>query len=117
MRSHRLAALALLFLCQCHPAAAETDYPARRVTIVVGFAAGGALDVATRVIAQELSQRWNQPVVVENRPGAESNLAARSVAESAPDGYTLVLLSNSIIINQSMYRKLDYSIRQLTPVA
>jgi len=97
--------------------AAAADYPTRRVTLVVGFAAGGAVDVAARIIAQELGTLWGQTVVVENRPGAESNLAARAVAQAAPDGYTLLVASTGIAINQSLYKRLDYSIAQLTPVA
>jgi tripartite-type tricarboxylate transporter receptor subunit TctC len=92
------------------------DYPTKRVTLMVGFAAGGAVDTAARLIAQELSASWNQTVVVENRPGAESNLATRTVAQAAPDGYTLLLASTGIVINQSLYKKLDYTIEQLSPI-
>jgi tripartite-type tricarboxylate transporter receptor subunit TctC len=112
-----IVATALTFLgFACAPAGAF-DYPSRRITIVVGFSAGGAVDIAARVLGESLSRRLGQPVVVENRLGAESNIASKSVVDAAPDGYTLLLASNSMIINQSLYPKLNFSIRQLTPVA
>ena len=112
------ATVGALLLLQIDPVpVSAADYPERRVTLVVGFAAGGAVDVAARIIAQELSARWGQTVVVENRPGAELNLAARAVAQAAPDGYTLLVASTGIAINQFLYKRLDYSIKQLTPVA
>lgn len=70
---------------------AQTAYPERPVRMVVGFSPGSSTDVAARATAQELSQRLGQSFVVENRAGASSNIAARAVASSAPDGYTIFL--------------------------
>src|SRR5262245_15065479 len=66
-------------------------YPARPVRIIVGYAAGGGTDIAARVVGQWLSERLSQQFVIENRPGAATNLATEAVARSAPDGYTLLL--------------------------
>src|SRR5690606_4554401 len=80
-------------------AATDTnDYPTRPISIVVGFAAGGLNDVLARLIAAELGPRLGQPVVVENRPGAASNIATAAVARAKPDGYTLLLSSSALAI-------------------
>src|ERR1700754_3648934 len=71
------------------------DYPNRPVRIIVGFTPGGAPDITARVIAQGLQERWKQPVVVENRAGAGSAIGAQFVASSAPDGYTLMSITNA----------------------
>jgi tripartite-type tricarboxylate transporter receptor subunit TctC len=68
------------------------DYPAKPIRIIVGFAAGGAPDTLARVIGDKLSQDWGQPVVVENRTGAQGNIAMAAVARAAADGYTLALM-------------------------
>ena len=81
-----LACAALASLCG--PAAAQ-DYPARPVKIVVPFASGGSGDIFARVVGQHLSEALKQPFVIENRPGAGGSLAARQVARSEPDGYTI----------------------------
>lgn len=78
--------------------AACAAYPDRTLRMVVGFAPGGAADVIARVIAQQLSQELGQPVVVENKPGAESTIAANTVARAEPDGYTFVLGTNSAMV-------------------
>jgi tripartite-type tricarboxylate transporter receptor subunit TctC len=94
-------------------------YPTMPVKIVVPFAPGGGTDVVARVVAQSLSKRLGQPVIVDNRPGAGGSIGAGLVATSAPDGYTLLLGSNGpISINPSLYRKLPYSpTRDFVPVA
>ena len=115
--ARRTAAAALLLLGLTTLPAGALDFPTRRITIVVGFSAGGAIDIAARVLGESLAKRLGQPVVIENRLGAESNIASKSVVDAALDGYTLLLASNSLIINQFYYPKLNFSIRQLTPVA
>jgi tripartite-type tricarboxylate transporter receptor subunit TctC len=112
-----IVAAALILLGFAGTRASALDYPNRRITIVVGFSAGGAIDIAARILGESLAKRLGQTVVVENRLGAESNIASKAVVDAAPDGYTLLLASNSLIINQSYYPKLNFSIRQLTPVA
>ncbi len=83
-------------------------YPNKPVKLVVGFPAGGASDVAARAVGQKLSERLGQPVVVENRAGAASNIASEMVSKSAPDGYTVLLGTISLSINPSLYKNLAY---------
>jgi tripartite-type tricarboxylate transporter receptor subunit TctC len=92
------------------------DFPARRVTIVVGFSAGGPVDVVARVFADRLGQRWNVPVTVENRTGAGGNIAAALVAKAAPDGYTILFTATGVAINQSLIVEPGYAIADLMPI-
>lgn len=85
-------------------------YPVRPVRIVVGFAPGGGADLAGRLLAQALSERMDQQFFVENRPGAGANIAMDAVAKSAPDGYTLLVVSPGAAINPSLYEKLSYNV-------
>jgi tripartite-type tricarboxylate transporter receptor subunit TctC len=99
------------------PAAAD-DYPSRPVRLVVGFAAGGPTDILARVVAQQLSQRLGQQVIVENRPGAGGNTATEAVVNAAPDGYTVLVIATANAINTSFYRKLPFDfMRDIVPVA
>lgn len=84
------------------------QYPAKPVKLVVGFPAGGASDVAARAVGQKLGERLGQPVVIENRAGAASNLASEHVAKSPADGYTVLLGTISLSINPSLYKSLPY---------
>jgi tripartite-type tricarboxylate transporter receptor subunit TctC len=84
-------------------------YPARPVRIIVGFPAGGTADVVARLIGQWLSERFSQPFVVENRPGAASNIAAEAVARAQPDGHTLLYAVSSITVNAALYDKLSFN--------
>src|SRR5580704_1771386 len=100
------------------PAAAQAaDYPARKVTFVVGFAAGGGADTMARIVAQALTEQFGYQIVIENRPGAASNIAAKAVATATPDGYTFLFTGNSLAINQTLYKNLSYSIDELRAVA
>jgi tripartite-type tricarboxylate transporter receptor subunit TctC len=99
------------------PARAQQDYPARKVTFIVGFAAGGGVDTMARIVAQALAEQFGYQIVVENRPGAASNIAAKAVAGAAPDGYTYLFSGNSLAINQTLYKNLSYSIDELRAVA
>ena len=113
-----IAAVALPFLVlAAMPAAHAQSYPSKPVRIVVAYPPGGGIDVLARQLAERLSPRWNQPVVVENRPGATTNLAAEVVAKSAPDGHTILLTSDSTFsINPHLFAKLPFSERDFIPV-
>ena len=93
------------------------QYPSRPVRLVVPFPPGGPTDIVGRTIAQQLQERWGQPVVVENRPGAGAIIGMDAVAKAAPDGYTLLLGSNSLALNKSLYSKLPFELeRDFAPV-
>src|SRR5688572_155993 len=97
--------LALAVQLAASAAANAQQYPTRSIRMIVGYAAGGATDLSARLLAQKLSQTVGQQVVVDNRPGAASMLAAEIVARSAPDGYT-VLLANAPIAMPSLFANL-----------
>src|SRR3974390_3473905 len=88
--------------------ASALDYPARPVRWIVGFPPGGPNDITARIVAEYMSQRLQQPFVVENRPGGASNIAAEMVARSPPDGYTVMELATVNSINASLYEKLNF---------
>jgi tripartite-type tricarboxylate transporter receptor subunit TctC len=93
-------------------------YPTRPVRIVVGFAAGGTSDIAARVIGQWLSERLGQQFVIENRPGAGTNIATEAVVRAVPDGYTLLFVATANAINAALNDKLSFNlIRDIAPVA
>ena len=94
------------------------SYPARPVRILVGFAAGQAIDIIVRIVAQSLSDQLGQQFVIENRPGAGGNLAAEVVVRSPPDGYTLLAVGMNNMINATLYERLNFNfIRDIAPVA
>src|SRR5919205_3271537 len=98
----------MLALALVGTASAQT-FPAKPVRLIVGFAPGGGTDIIGRLLAQKLSERWAQPVVVENRLGASGNIAAEMVAKSAPDGYTLLHAFSSHASNAAL-SKLPFDI-------
>src|ERR1051325_6004760 len=100
-----------------HLTRAET-YPNRPVRIIVGFAAGGNFDIVARVIAERMAERLRQPVIVENRPGASSNIAAEAAIRSPADGYTVLLGGAVNAINATLYDKLNFNFAaNIAPVA
>ena len=100
------------------PALATQTFPARPIRIIVGFATGGPNDISARLIAQSLSPRLGQQVIVENRPGAGSNIATESVVHAPADGYTLLLVPAPAAINATLYRNLTFNfIHDIAPVA
>jgi tripartite-type tricarboxylate transporter receptor subunit TctC len=93
-------------------------YPTRPVRIIVGFAAGGMADLVARLMGQSLSERLGQPFIIENRPGAASNIATEAVVRAPPDGYTLLQMGDANTINSTVYKKLNFDfIRDTAPVA
>lgn len=116
MRCLRLVVAVLLAAVAVN--AAADDYPSRPVKIVVPFAAGGPADVYARFLAQRMQEAMGQPFVIENRPGGGSVVGTEIVAKSAPDGYTLLLMSNTHTVNESLMPNKPFALmRDFTPVA
>jgi len=114
----RLLTAALLATGFARAPAQAQDYPSRPIRIIVPFSPGGAVDGPTRAIAQELSKQMKQPVFIENKPGAGATIGADLVAKSPPDGYTLLLASQTNAISASLYKKLPYdSIEDFEPIS
>jgi tripartite-type tricarboxylate transporter receptor subunit TctC len=98
--------------------ATAQSYPSRPVHIIVGFPPGGATDINARLIGQWLSERLGQPFIIENRPGAGSNIGTELVVHAAPDGYTVLLAGPPTAINATLYEKLNFNfIRDIAPIA
>ncbi|MDB5125766.1 MAG: family tricarboxylate transporter, receptor protein, partial [Mucilaginibacter sp.] len=97
--------------------AAAPGYPDRPVRIIVPLAAGGPSDVTARLLSQKYSEALGQSFIVENRPGAGTNLGTATVARSAPDGYTLLVTSSAFVVNPSLYKQVPYDpIKDFAPV-
>ena len=108
------AVLASALLSPAH----ALDYPTRPVRLVVGFPPGGSADIVARLVAQALTERMGQSFIIDNKPGAGSNLGTETVARAEPDGYTLMADSVSNAINPTLYKKLSYDqLKDLIPVA
>lgn len=100
------------------PLRAQQPFPSKPITWVVGFPPGGGADGVTRLVAAKLSQNIGQPVVVENRPGASSSIAAQYVTQAAPDGYTVMSAEQgALVFNTALYSKLSYDPKDLAPVS
>jgi tripartite-type tricarboxylate transporter receptor subunit TctC len=100
------------------PGARAQAYPTRPVRLIIGYPPGGSADITARLTGQWLSERLGQPVVIESRPGAATNLATEAVVRAPPDGYTLLLVAPANAINATLYDKLNFdSLRDLAPVA
>jgi tripartite-type tricarboxylate transporter receptor subunit TctC len=113
----RLAAGAVVLPALSRPALAQS-YPTRQLRWIVGFAAGGGGDIISRIMAAWLAERLGQPVIVENRPGGATNVSVQQVANSPPDGYTLLWLPSSAAINATLYDALPFKLmRDIAPIA
>jgi tripartite-type tricarboxylate transporter receptor subunit TctC len=114
----RWVAAAFAALLAAAAALAQADYPDRPVRVLVGFPAGGPPDVTARLLAEKFSEAWGKSVVVENVTGGGGNIAVDRVAKSPPDGHTLVMASNAIVINPSLYEKMPYDAgKDLAPIS
>ena len=115
---HSAVLTALLTLAAAAHAQEEATYPNRAIRIVVPLAAAGAVDIVARLVGEGLNRAWKQPVIVDNKPGAQGSIAASFVAKSPADGYTLLMAVSSISINPLFYSKLPYDpARDFVPVA
>jgi tripartite-type tricarboxylate transporter receptor subunit TctC len=116
---HRLAVAAAAALLAAAQGATAQQYPSRPIKIMITIPPGGAPDIAARILSEPLEQRLGQPVVIENRPGANGNVAGELVAKAAPDGYTLMVGADSLIaINPHLYAKIPFdTLKDLTPIA
>jgi tripartite-type tricarboxylate transporter receptor subunit TctC len=113
----RLASAAVLAQSGLHVASAQA-YPVRPLRWIVGFAPGGSTDILARVVGPWLSERLGQPILIENRPGAGSNIATETVVNAPADGYTLLMINPAHAVNATLYEKLNYNfIRDIAPVA
>jgi tripartite-type tricarboxylate transporter receptor subunit TctC len=111
-------ALLLLGATGTNTAMTQTAYPNRPIRMMVGFAAGGPTDIVARTVAQKLSELLGQQVVVENRPGASSNIATQAVIRSESDGYTILMGSLSNAVNHSLFKDLTYDfMKELAPIS
>ena len=108
----------LPFLAAAGTAPAQDAYPSRPVRLLVPFAPGGAVDIVARTLGDELSSRWHQSVLIENRPGAGGVVASEAAAKAAPDGYTLIIVATGHALNPHLYAKLPYdSFNDFTPLS
>ncbi|MDX2203751.1 MAG: tripartite tricarboxylate transporter substrate binding protein [Hyphomicrobiaceae bacterium] len=120
-RSVRLACgaaiAALVAAAMPAPATAQSDFPSRRITVIVPYPAGGIVDNVTRIMTEKLAELWKQTIVVEAKPGANSNLGTEQAARAEPDGYTWVFMGPSMLANPRIYSNLRWSEKSFTGVA
>jgi tripartite-type tricarboxylate transporter receptor subunit TctC len=117
MKSHHYLCVLAAAGLVATTASAQPAYPVRPVRLVIPFSAGGAADVPGRMLTQKLSEALGQQVVVDNRPGAGSTIGAEQVAKAPPDGYTLLMISNTHFVSAALYKKLAYdSVNDYAPV-
>ncbi len=114
----RRRALALVLAAPAWAQAQAPAYPSRPIKLLVGYSPGGAVDVIARAIGQQLSSGLGQPVVIDNKPGAGTNVAMKALIDSPPDGYTLMLVANAAAANPTLYTPAPFDTqRDLTPVS
>jgi tripartite-type tricarboxylate transporter receptor subunit TctC len=112
-----MALLAFNVTAQAPLKGGAASYPNRPVQIIVPFTPGTGMDILARTVGQKLSERWGQPVIVDNRAGASGNIGTDMVVKAAPDGYTLLITANTLVMTVSLYKNVPYDpIRDLAPV-
>jgi tripartite-type tricarboxylate transporter receptor subunit TctC len=104
-------------LACCAPGAPAQAYPAKPIRLIVGFTPSGGVDINARLLAPKLTEYLGQQVIVENRPGAGTNIANELVAKSPPDGYTLLVNTAAVAINLSLYKKVPFEARDFAPIS
>ena len=118
MKKFLSSLLALLAFSLCAASYAASDYPSRPIRLIVPYASGGTTDIIGRILAEKLSSALGQSVIVENKAGANSMIGTSQVARAASDGYTLLLTSNVVVINEFLYSRPTYhALTDLTPIA
>jgi len=115
-KRHLALMLATALMLFTSAAYAQTDFPNRRIHMMVPYPAGGIVDIATRIVTDKLSEIWRQPIVVEAKPGASGNLAWDQVSRAAPDGYTWTVISPAVMANPRMFANLRWSEKSFVPV-
>ena len=110
---HAFFALALLASAAAH----AQHYPSKPIRLVVGFTPGGGVDINARLLAPKLTEYLGQNVIVDNRPGAGTNIANEFVAHAPPDGYTLLVNTAAVVINLSLYKKVNFELKDFAPVS
>jgi tripartite-type tricarboxylate transporter receptor subunit TctC len=114
----RVVVLALLAFALPAPAALAQSYPSKPIKVFVGYTAGGAVDTIARALGQQLASGFGQPVVVENKPGANTNIAMKALIDSPADGYTLMLTANALAANPALYQPAPFDpAKDITPIA
>lgn len=117
-RNFSVAACAALTMGMASGAMADAAYPSKPVRVIVGYSAGGPTDLVARMIAAHLQTRLGQPFVVDNRPGAGSNIASEAVAAAPADGYTLLVAAAPLTMNSYVYKKLKFdAVKSFTPIS
>ena len=112
-----MAVAVLLTVAAAAPLSAQT-YPSKPIRLILPFQPGGTTDIIGRIIGQKYAERFGQPVVPENRPGAGSNLGIELAAKAKPDGYTMVLTSPALTVSPGLYKKLNYDpVKDLAPIS
>ena len=113
-----LAGALATLVCLLPPHAAAQQYPVKPVKVVVGYAAGGAVDIVARTVGQSLATSMGQPFIVDNKPGAGTNSAVKAVIDAAPDSYTLLMAANALAANMALYQPAPFDAeRDLVPVS
>ena len=113
-----LSTTAILFSLLFAVSANAQDYPNKPIKVLVGYAPGGAVDLVARTLGQSMSSSLGQPFVIENKPGAGTNIAVKQLIDSPPDGYTLMVAANALAANMSLYKPQPFDIdKDITPIA
>lgn len=117
-RLTRVLALLVWGLVCFQTQASESAYPSKPIRMIVGFPPGGAVDILARIVGQKLTDTWGHQVVLDNRPGAGSTIAAEITATAIPDGYTLLMITSSHAVSAGLYTKLNYhSVNSFAPIS